>query len=264
MKTVIINPTYAENSRLKSFISQLPHSFTDGGSMLWDGRNKIKRFEIAPDASGKKMVVKRFKRLNIFQQIGCAFRKHKARKAYDNGMMMKSRGIQTPEPIAVAEFRKCCFVKDAYYACEELLGYTEIEKGLGIDQWDKKLTQALASFFAQMHEAGVLHHDMNSTNILYRLKDGEYHFTVIDINRVTFRHSIHEMTMKERIENMTRFTGKDDLFLFFAREYAKACQMPEPDQWVSIAMAQKKQHDLNWDRRKRLLHPFRKTKQRNK
>ena len=63
--------------------------------------------------------------------------------------------------------------------------------------------------------------------------------------------------MKERIENLTRFTGRIDLFEHVAREYAKNCGLPI-EEWTKEAVEQKKRHDRNWYRRKRILHPFRK------
>lgn len=254
MKTININPQYTDNTPLNTFISNLPDSFAAEGEMLWNGRNKIKAFDISQGEGARRMVVKRFKHPNIIQKIGYAFRKHKARKAYENGMELISRGINTPMPIAFAEYRSSCFVKDAYYICDELHGYTEIRNDIEKEDWNKDLVTALAGFFAQMHNAGILHHDLNNTNILYALTDGNYHFIVIDINRITFYDSIQNIRMKDRIENMTRFTADYDLFLHFALEYAKACNMQNPDEWTDVALKQKKQHDINWDRRKHILH----------
>lgn len=255
MKTIQINPKYTHNDMLCSFINNLPDSFVDGGEILWNGRNAIKAFDI--DNTDNRIVVKRFKHPNFIQQIGYTFRKHKARKAFENGMELISRGIDTPTPIAFAEYRNNGFIKDAFYICDELVGYTEIRQDIERSDWNRDVIKALAHFFAQMHKAGILHHDLNNTNILYSLTNGEYHFIVIDINRVTFYDSIQSISMRERIENMTRFTSNYDLFLLFAQEYAKACQIPDSEAWVRSAIEQKKRHDRNWDRKKFLLHPNR-------
>ena len=41
MKTIQINPQYAQNNMLNSFINNLPDSFVDGGDILWNGRNAM-------------------------------------------------------------------------------------------------------------------------------------------------------------------------------------------------------------------------------
>lgn len=256
----IINPSYKNDNALIAFINNLPDSFEDKGDLLWNGRNKIKTFELTTkDTEGntEKMVVKRFKKPNLIQKLGYIFRSHKARKAFENGMEMKHRDIDTPEPIAFVEKRKGLFLTDAYYICQELKDNTEIIKAFEKEEWDKNIAKALAHFFAKLHKRGILHHDLNNTNILFTKKDKDYHFTLIDINRVTFYNSIEDIPMRMRIENMTRFSGRYDLFLFIAKEYATACGISNPEQWAEQAICQKKEHDRNWKMRKTITHPLR-------
>lgn len=256
MANCTLNPSYQKYSELNAYINNLPESFEHSGNMIWNGRNKIKAVDITMD-DVKRMVVKRFKCPNFIQNIGYIFRSHKARKSYENGMEMIHRGINTPEPIAFVEFRKGLFLTDAYYICKELEDCTEIREAFEKEEWDKDVAKALAHFFAQLHKCGILHNDMNNTNILFTRKDGDISFTLIDINRVTFYDSIQDIPMKERIENMTRFSGRYDLFLFIAKEYASACGIPNPEQWAEQALQQKKQHDRQWVRSKALTHPLR-------
>lgn len=256
MSDYTLNPSYAQSSELNAYIANLPESFERSGILIWNGRNKIKAVDITIN-DVKRMVVKRFKRPNLIQKIGYIFRSHKARKSYQNGMEMIRRGINTPEPIAYVEIRKGLLLSDAYYLCKELTHCTEIREAFEKEEWDKDVAKALAHLFAQLHERGILHNDMNNTNILFSNEEGEIHFTLIDINRVTFHDSIHTIPMKERIENMTRFTGRYDLFQFIAKEYASACGIPNPEQWAKEALMQKKQHDRNWNRRKAITHPLR-------
>ena len=256
MANYTLNPSYQKYSELNAYINNLPESFERSGVLIWNGRNKIKVVNITMN-DVKKMVVKRFKRPNLIQKIGYLFRSHKARKSYENGMEMIRRGINTPEPIAFVEFRKGLFLTDAYYISKELEDCTEIRDAFEKEEWDKDVAKALAQFFAQLHKRGILHNDMNNTNIFFSKQDGDIHFTLIDINRVTFYDSIQEIPMKERSENMTRFCGRYDLFLFIAKKYASACGILDPEQWAKEALMQKKQHDRNWNRRKALTHPLR-------
>lgn len=254
MKTkVYIANEYEGNASLEAFIHALPQSFEQGGEMLWNGRNKIKSFVLD---DGKDIVVKRFKPLKAIQKFGYLFRDHKAHKAFVNGQELVRRGFDTPQPIACVEHREGGLISDAYYLC----GHNDmppIEDLLCRDDWDKELATAFARFVASLHQQGILHHDLNDTNVRFaRNEKGEYAFSLIDINRMSFYDKMDDIPMKERIENMTRFTGRLSLFEFVAKEYAAVCGL-DINACGQQAVEQKKRHDRNWYRRKRLLHPFR-------
>lgn len=248
-----INPDFKECEPLKHFVNTLPAAFSSGGTMLWNGRNKIKSFALGHD---KTMVVKRFKPLRPLQKLIYTVRRHKARRAFENGMRLSQLGIATPLPIAFVELWQGRLLKDAYYLSAES-NEPPIEDLIYRDDWNRELALAFAQFAAQLHMAGILHHDLNDTNVRYSIKDDQYAFSLIDINRMSFYDSIDDIPMKERIENLTRFTGRLDLFEFVIREYARTCGL-DVEEFATVAMEQKKRHDRNWHRRKRLLHPFRK------
>lgn len=244
---------YRNNPALKAFLEALPESFETGGEMLWNGRNKIKSFSID---GLPEIVVKRFKHPNIIQKIGYLFRKHKAYKAYSNGLELIKRGIDTPYPVACSMISKGLFVDDAYYICERC-DLPPVEDLLHCDDWSKSMAEDIAHFLAKLHRKGILHNDFNDTNVRFRATEsGGFDFSVIDINRMDFYDSIDMIPMKERIENMTRFTGRYDLFELVMRVYANDFALSE--EWVQKAIEQKKIHDRNWYRKKKILHPFRK------
>ena len=252
MKKCYINPDYADRQWLRDFIDQLPEAFATEGTLLWDGRNKIKAFHVADTV----VVAKRFKPLSAFQKLIYAFRRHKAHKAFLNGMELRRRGFDTPEPLACVEFRQGPWLKDAFYLCRQTT-YPSVESHFDRPDWDHELATAFARYAASLHEKGVLHNDLNDTNVLYSSQpDGSYHFAVIDINRMKFYPPGSLIPDKECIENLTRFTGRIDLFKHVIREYAKTRGLDE-EEWAQKGVAQKKRHDRNWYRRKRLLHPHR-------
>lgn len=244
-----INPAYQGDERLTRLLADLPQSFDTQGTLIWNGRNKIRDIE--------GLIVKRFKHPSLLQQVGYWFRRHKARKAFENGLELMRRGFDTPTPIAAAELRSGKSLHFAYYVCEALPPNAEpIEKLLDCDNWDRSLAQAFARYVAQLHEAGILHNDLNDTNVLYELReDGQYHFILIDINRMKFFAQGQEIPTREWIENLTRFTGRLDLFEFVIREYAKARDL-DVEAIAKRGVEQKRTHDRNWYRRKRFLHMF--------
>ena len=72
---VVINPKY---NFLTDFIYHLPGCFFKDGETIYQGRNILKKYDI----QGYHMIVKRFKRPNIINQIVYSFfRRSKARRS---------------------------------------------------------------------------------------------------------------------------------------------------------------------------------------
>lgn len=252
-KKIFITEQYKHNESVTQFIDDLPSSFEKGGKLLWNGRNMVKSFL---QTDNNVIVVKRFKSLGVIQKLIYLFRKHKAYNAFHNGIKLLERGIQTPEPIACIELTSMGFIEKAYYICKRN-GNPPIEDLLYRDDWDHDLAIAFAGFAYKLHKAGVLHHDLNDTNVRYSQEGGNYEFSLIDINRMSFYNNIEDIPMKDRIENLTRFTNRLSLFEVVAREYARLCNL-DIETWIPVAIEQKKKHDLNRYRKKRLVHPTQK------
>jgi aminoglycoside phosphotransferase (APT) family kinase protein len=76
----------------------------------------------------------------------------------------------------------------------------------------------LAGFLVELHRKGILHGDLNLTNILYRPSDNGYHFSLIDNNRSTFvAHPSQEVCLK----NMVRLTHNRELLAEIITQYAR-------------------------------------------
>lgn len=214
--------------------------------ILHSGRNLIRLVE----REGKMVVEKRFHRPNLVQKIVYTFfQPTKAYRAFHHGEELIKRGFDTPRPISYLETRKCGFIDYCYYTCEKT-SLPPIEELTDRDDWNKDLAHDFAHFVARLHEHGVLHHDLNDTNTLYLKEDDGYSFSVIDINRMTFFPMGKEIPLKICLDNLTRFTGRMDLFEFVVREYAKARQLDE-ESTTLLGIKIKAAHDRNWYRRKR-------------
>ncbi len=80
----------------------------------------------------------------------------------------------------------------------------------------------LGGFLFQLHEAGVIHGDLNRDNIMFkRLSDGTLKFQLIDINRMSFHD---HLSLTRRIWDTCRM-GNDatakNLFDHYARNISK-------------------------------------------
>lgn len=226
--------------------------FESEGKVIFAGRNTIKLIEI----DGRELVVKRFRRPNLIQKIVYTwFKKTKAYRSYNNAKELINRGFDTPKPVEYVETHRLGLVDYCYYVCERT-DNPPIEDLTDRDDWSHELALAFAGYAAELHEKGVLHHDLNDTNVLY---DADFRFSLIDLNRMCFYPLGTELPLEVCLDNLTRFTGRMDLFEFVVREYAKVRGL-DIEETTQRALAIKRRHDRNWYRRKRILHPFRSTK----
>lgn len=246
---IVINSSFQV---LKTWIHQVPQLVAEGkGQLLYKGRNEIRSFE----TEGQTIVVKRYKRLNWINRIVYTFfRTNKARRSYENASRLRQRGFMTPHEIAYIEDKNKGLLTQVYYVC----CYTNAEpirtNLIRQKPFDKELAVAYAHFVATLHEAGVLHRDLNPTNVLYTKHNGNYYFELIDINRMHFFEG--PVPKAECMENLTLFYWLTDAYCFILNEYAFTRGWTEAD--IAEAIHVKKQHDKRWVRRKKIIHPFRK------
>lgn len=245
----VVSLTY---QHLKEWVAQIPQLFaTQQGALLYDGRNKIRLFEV----EGEKLVVKRYKRHNLAKMlIYTFFRPSKARRAYENATALRKHNVGTPHEVAYLECTCLGLVQQVYYVC----AYTDWEpiKPRLIEQtsFDERLATAYAHFVASLHEAGILHRDLNPTNVLYHEEEGKFDFQLIDINRMQFFEGA--VPKAECMENLTLFWWLTPVYRFILQVYAADRGWTEED--IEEACEVKRKHDRRWVRRKRITHMFRK------
>ena len=232
-------------------LEKLPADFDCRGQLLYHGRNDVRLIE----ADGQKLVVKRFKRHDIVKRVVYTFfRKSKARRAFENGQQLMARGFLTPRPVAYMEERTAGTISQVYYVC----AYTHAEairpRLIEQEPFDEALATAYARFVATLHEAGVLHRDLNPTNVLYREQEGDYRFELIDINRMRFYDQA--VPKSECMENLTLFYWLTPAYRFILDEYARQRGWSAAD--VAEAISVKERHDRRWILRKKITHPLRK------
>lgn len=249
MKTVI-NEAYRKYA---DYIANLPSRFDSEGTMLYKGRNTVKRYD-APD--GSKWVVKRYKKPSLPQAFIYTFvRKGKAERAFRNAAMFRQRGVSTPHEIAYIEEKDNGLMAYSYYICENTDAHPIAEK-LEADDFDHSLADAFARFVARMHVSGAMHKDLNPTNVLYETTADGYEFSVIDINRASFTADGSPCPTANCLNNLTLFTGRMPLFRYVARRYAESRGWP--DSMIQAAVDCKIKHDKRWRRRKDFLKKFKK------
>jgi len=116
-------------------------------------------------------------------------------------------------------------------------------------KFNKIMAADYARFVARLHQKGVIDIDLNAGN-------GRYTFSLIDINRMKFFKGYPPMD--ECLENLTRFTGRMDVFEYVAHEYVKARGWD--DAMVMKLLEAKKKHDWKWEHRKDFSRYFKRNK----
>ncbi len=248
-----INPKY---EKMRSFIERIPDVFEQEGRELFYGRNVIKSFMVQLDDKEQEVVVKRYKQPNFFQKIAYSFFcSTKACRAYEHANILQQNGFATPEGYGYIETRRnglidyCYFISDvdnSHPISDQLNEQREFNKAMAADY---------ARFVARLHQKGIIDIDLNGGNVLYQLQsDGRYTFSLIDTNRMKFFKGYPPMD--ECMENLTRFTGRMDVFEYVAREYVKARGLD--DAMVVKLLEAKKKHDWKWEHRKDFTHRLKK------
>lgn len=223
MPKIVINKKYQDNKDVCKLMSRLPSAFTNGeGELLYDKRNKLRRFTLT---DGTVVVVKKYKRPNLFQKICYStFWKNKARKSFLFAGFLLGINVDTPYPIAYVTYKKYGFVSEYYLATTEVQG---TESHIPMREMnannDTKGMQELATpivkLLIHLHKNGFLHGDSNLSNFICRKTEDGYDLSVIDINRS--RILKRPARYKESIRNLRRTSHIHSILTMLARLYAQ-------------------------------------------
>lgn len=217
---------------LKSSFESIREIFIDDDHSIHKARNELKIIELA----GVKTVVKSFKIPHLINRIVYTFfRRSKAYKSYHNALRLQELAISTPQPIALIEFFSSGLLADSYFISEWFDYDFTIRTPLLEPLEDREaIFTTFAAYTYDLHQKGVWHLDYSPGNILIKRTDSGYQFSIVDINRMTFK----TITPIEGCENFNKLWAFDDELEIMAREYARLSGLDE-----STAFAEMKRHN---------------------
>ncbi|WP_303006733.1 lipopolysaccharide kinase InaA family protein [Bacteroides congonensis] len=210
---IVVNPTY---DHLRGFIESIPNSFETEGRIIYSGRNLIKVLEV----NGVEINVKRYGIPAFVNRVVYSFfRIPKGRRAFEYPQMLLQKGFETPVPIAYIEQRRCGLIDYSYFvSMQSPYQRNFYEFGNADIEHCKDVVIAFARYTAELHQAGIMHRDYSPGNILFDKINGEYHFMLVDINRMSFG----EISVEMGCANFARLWGQKAFFRLLAKEYAQA------------------------------------------
>lgn len=201
---------------LSSFVRVLPVHFENGGTLIYEGRNKLKEFEI----HGRKLIVKSYQLPHLINRVVYnSFRASKARRSYQYAQMLRKAGIGSPAPVGFYSTGTWLLFGRSYFVSlksECLYTYRNLlEETFTGDK--EKVLRAIARTTAALHENGFLHKDYSGGNILFRETDKGIEVEIIDLNRMRFG----KVDIETGCKNFERLPGTHEMFVILADEYAK-------------------------------------------
>ena len=203
--------------------------FDSGGNTVHDGRNTIKTF----DTSRGQWNVKRYHRPSLLNRVVYTFlRKPKGLRAFTYPERVLAAGFETPAPVAYVEQRHAGLLAYSFFISEQCpYGRRFYEFGDASVDGCRDIVKAFARFTAGLHEAGIYHRDYSPGNILFDQVDGEWHFSIVDINRMEFGL----VDIVKGCANFARLWGQPEWFVQLASDYA-AARGADPQECIRLVL----------------------------
>ena len=129
--------------------------------------------------------VKSENRITFSKSIMAVIRGSKARRAFNMACRLTRLNLDTPIPLGYIERRKKGRVIENYYLSESL------NKEFNLDQFAKQgdkaevepFIKAVAEYANRLHNAGIMHRDLNLRNFLVHREQDTWRIALIDLNR---------------------------------------------------------------------------------
>ena len=180
--------------------------------------------------------VKQYRYRGIRYGLKSLFTRSRARNSWIAGNAFLLRGISTPLPLALVERKLGPLVTESFLVTEWLTGARELNDYISVLEQQAAapavkhaFITSLAATLRDLHEKGVYHADLKSTNILVQeTAASTWRFSFVDLDRVAFRDSL---SFYERANNLAQInasvsrlvSAKERLKFFFF--YAKGTDL---------------------------------------
>jgi hypothetical protein len=227
----------------KELLLNIKSYFNQNRNTIHKARNELKIIHF----NNTDTVVKSFKVPNILRRLVYTYlRDTKAKKSYEYSLKI---GEFTPQPIGYIEFYSGGLLDQSYFISKKFdYDFTIREPLLDNNFKSKtKILQQFAVFTYKLHQSNILHKDYSPGNILIKVKNNDYIFKIVDINRMEFK----QLSLEERLKNFSKLWASDEEMTVMLRQYAKVSNEDE-DLCLKLGIKYNQQHKNKINMKKRL------------
>lgn len=219
------------------------------GQAIHDYRNVLVRIE-QDKALGIKneIVAKKFKLVRSYDHFRFLFLPSKAFRSLEIALALLQNGLKTPRPIAIIEDRGRfnrlvnCYYLTEFLECDYSL--SQVVNGID-DKLKKKIIIEAAQNFCLMHNAGIIHNDLHTSNILIKNLETQIELYYIDLNRARKKKVL---SLSARAKDLGRLALKQQDQSIFFRSYD-----PQTNDRLIIKIQNAQARRGNWIKFKRKL-----------
>ncbi len=215
--TLVLHPDFVA---FADFMRSLPERMERGeGTVIHKGRNELRIME----HDGQRLVVKAFRRPHLVNRfVYGTLRASKAKRSYDNAMLLLSLGISTPRPVGYYNLRGLLgstFDRSYYVSLCSPCTHRYEDLFTHDFPYAEEVFRAIGRLTARLHENGLAHKDYGRANILFKQgEDGEIMLDLVDLNRM----AVGPLDVKAGCKNFERLPATPQMHRWMAEEYAAA------------------------------------------
>ncbi len=133
------------------------------------------------------MVVKRFGWRGSQHYLASPFKRSRALKAYRTACHLLAYGLRTPLPLGVCEERRWGFVQYNVYATAAVADVVTLQQYCALlpdgPSGLEEVMRLVAAYTRRMHDSGLWHRDLVSSNLLLTGPPGHRQVYLVDLNR---------------------------------------------------------------------------------
>jgi len=194
----VIAPEY---QHLQEEILATLEGFDTFGHILQKERNTIRRGQLA----NLDVTIKSFRKPGAVQGfIYGMFRPSKAKRSFEYAQTLTQKDIGTAKPVAYLERYNGKRLAESFFISLFIEHDFTIREVLKNQVEDKpKIMRQFVAFTLSLHNKSVEHLDHSPGNTLIKKIGDDYHFSIIDINRMQFR----QLDLRARLNNFIRLAA---------------------------------------------------------
>jgi hypothetical protein len=200
---------------LENWIRDLPVFFPHNGETIFKSRNEVKTFNVVE----YQLNVKAFKVPNLINRfVYVYFRGSKAERSFNYARKFLSLGVPTPKAVAYVECLSFGLLSKSYYVSlhcmndytlREVLWYKVADRDEILRQWTRFT-------YEKLHLNNIYHLDYSPGNTLIKKINHKYEFSIVDLNRMSFR----KIDFEKGLQNFRQLDTDGLTLQLLASEYA--------------------------------------------